>query len=208
MDTHQHQHQHHLPTSPPEIWHTTTGTPGSPTLLLLHGLFSSHLEFSALLPHLTPYYFILLVDLPGHSNSQSATLNTTTTYRFPEITSALATLIRTSSPSGTAHLAGLSYGGFLALSLARAHPELVASVFTSGSAPWAGIQRFVATRPRLLWCVIAPPILYVPDSLFAWLLKQMGLADLEAMREESKRNFSNELMRAGFEDCAGSGWRW
>ncbi|KAF2035804.1 alpha/beta-hydrolase [Setomelanomma holmii] len=178
------------------IWHTTLGSPSNPPLLLLHGIFCSHLEFFPLIPFLQPHFYVILVDLSGHSRSRSPTLST---QHIPEITSTLASLIRSVSPTGSAHVAGLSYGGFVGLELARRHPDVVLSLFASGAPPFEGKERFFASRPRLLYCVIASTN-HIPDSLYWWFSAKVGVQKHAELRAESKRNLTFVLLKQGYGD--------
>ncbi|CAZ79633.1 unnamed protein product [Tuber melanosporum] len=100
-------------------------SPTAPTFLLLHGLYSSHLEF-AHLPIPSTSYHILTPDIPGHSQSSHLPVSLQNT------TSLLADLIKSHAHSSRAHIAGVSYGAYLALHLAATHPDLVDSVFVTG----------------------------------------------------------------------------
>jgi pimeloyl-ACP methyl ester carboxylesterase len=150
------------PTPPDQIWYTTIGSPSKPSLLLLHGIFCSHVEFLHLLPYLEPHFHIILVDLPGHSRSRSPLLNN---MRLPAMTDALASLIHTVSPTSRAHVAGMSYGAFVGLELARRHPDVVASLFASGAPPFEGKERFFASRPWLMSIVVGATM-YMPDPMY------------------------------------------
>ena len=99
-----------------KIWHTTVGTIENPPLLLLHGLFCSHIEFTPLLPYLKDEFYVILVDLPGHSQSRSPRLDE---FRLLQTAAAVARLIRQVSSTFRAHVAGMSFGSFIALELAR-----------------------------------------------------------------------------------------
>ena len=179
------------------LWHTTTGDPSKPTLLLLHGMFCSHVEFTPLIPFLKDHYHIILVDLPGHSKSRSPDLNT---YRLPQTVDALAQLIQQVSLSGKAHVAGMSLGAFIGLGLARSHPEVVESLFASGAPPFEGKELYFASRPRLLWYVIAPPI-RAPDFLRDKIARCMGEISVPGLRVAMRENLTMQLLKDAFGDC-------
>src|SRR5256885_1364514 len=69
-------------------------------------------------PHLSSYH-ILTPDLPAHSSSQ------VTTFTISPAASLVASLIKSHAHSIPCHVVGLSAGGFVALVLAKAHPQLV-----------------------------------------------------------------------------------
>lgn len=119
---------------------------------------------------------------------------------MPETVDMLADLIRTITPSGRAHVAGMSYGAFHGLELARRHPDVVLSLFASGGAPFEGKQRWVASRPWAMG-IVAGVSTYVPDTLYWLLCRQMGVLKHAELRAESKVNHTNQLMRNGYADC-------
>lgn len=106
-----------------------------------------------------PGRHLLTPDLPGYG--------TRADVDFPGLAGAaddLADLIRARAVDGRAHLVGLSLGGFVAVQLARRHPELVRSALVSGVA-LAGysplVRRLVAPqvglwRRRWYWAAQAP----------------------------------------------------
>jgi pimeloyl-ACP methyl ester carboxylesterase len=177
-----------------KIWHTTFGSTSKPALLLLHGIFNSHLEFLYVVPYLKKDFYVILVDLPGHSRSSSPTLNT---YRLPQIADALADLITDISPTHRAHVVGVSYGGYCGLELARLHPDVVESLFASGAPPYNWLQKFLAKRPWLNTLVQAS-IMYLPDQLYWMIYGKAGVLKDSDLRKENKANFSKTLVANGF----------
>jgi pimeloyl-ACP methyl ester carboxylesterase len=176
------------------IWYTTAGTPSKPALLLLHGIFNSNREFHDVCPYLEKDFQIILVDLPGHSHSRSPKLND---YRIPQIASELATLIKKVSPTGKAHIAGVSYGGFIGLELARSHSDVVESLFESGGAPFGFKERgFVCDSDKVYKLMNVG--MQLPDCLYYFMQAKDGVHKDEVLREESKANFSLNLIKNGF----------
>lgn len=102
-------------------------TSAGPTVLLIHGAFSSGSEWDLVTPHLTDSYHILLPDLPGHGNSKDI-------LPFSRELSArlLADLISERARGGRAHVAGLSLGAHVAIELSSNYPHVVNAVFVSG----------------------------------------------------------------------------
>ncbi|KAI9639324.1 Alpha/Beta hydrolase protein [Dioszegia hungarica] len=182
----------------PQIWHTTLGSPANPPLLLLHSLVSCHLEFTPLLPDLRDTFFIILVDLPGHSRSPYPPLTTT---NLTQTVDALASLVRSVTPKGKAHVAGISYGGFVGLELARRYPGVVMSLFVSGATPFAGLQAMLVRWPRVLWSAAAM-LVYLPDVVVGGLYRSIGVTVSDELRAEMRANLSVELLRTGYGDVA------
>ncbi|MCI4361725.1 MAG: alpha/beta fold hydrolase [Thermoplasmata archaeon] len=102
------------------------GTP----IVLLHGIAGDHTMWG-LVPHdLAKDHLVLVPDLRGHGKSP---LPPGTTMGFSELAGdVLAMLDR--EGIDRAHLVGLSAGGFLALTIALAHPERVRTVTLVSSA--------------------------------------------------------------------------
>ena len=141
-------------TQPKNLFFTerASTSPTAPTLLLLHGLYSSHLEF-AHLPIPSTSYHILTPDIPGHSQSSHlpVSLENTTTL--------LVDLIKSHAHSSRAHIVGVSYGAYLALHLAATHPDLVDSVFATGctlpTSAFLGSLSWMANVPLLYFPNVA-----------------------------------------------------
>ncbi|KAH3955638.1 hypothetical protein HBI56_014540 [Parastagonospora nodorum] len=182
-----------LPTQD-KIWHVTGGTPSNPALLLLHGIFNSHQEFRDVYKYLEKDFYIILVDLPGHSNSRSPKLDD---YRIPEIASDLATLIKEVSPTQKAHVAGVSYGGFIGLELARSHSDVVESLFESGGAPFGFKEKKTVRDPCKVWAFMGASMI-VPDCMHYFMQAMQGVSKDATLRAESKENFSLNLIKHGF----------
>jgi pimeloyl-ACP methyl ester carboxylesterase len=176
------------------FWHKLTGTEGKPTLLLLHGIFNSNQEFVDVVPHLKNDFHIILVDLPGHSQSRNSTLS----YCIPEIASELAALIK--KVSGKAHVAGVSYGGFIGLELARSHPDVVESLFETGGAPFGFKERGIVCHPYIVYGMMNMGI-GLPDSLYYLIQAKDGVSKDEILRAELKANLSMSLIEHGFGSC-------
>lgn len=96
------------------------------TILLLHGLLSSHLEWTYVTPGLSSYH-LLIPDLPAHSSSPDII-----PFTIPHAASLVAALLKSHAKSTPCHVVGLSLGGFIAIALANAHPELVQSLPITG----------------------------------------------------------------------------
>jgi pimeloyl-ACP methyl ester carboxylesterase len=106
---------------------TRSGT--GPPLLLLHGIGSARQDWATLLPHLTPDFDVLTVDLPGHGLSAPV--------RGRPTVGALTDAVEADLDARglrTVHVYGNSLGGRLALELARrGRARSVVAVAPSGS---------------------------------------------------------------------------
>ncbi|KND92649.1 Lipase 3 [Tolypocladium ophioglossoides CBS 100239] len=180
---------------PDELWHLSLNDSASETIVLLHGLGSSHDEWMLVWPHLTGYH-LLVPDLPGHSNSAHLA-----PASIPAQAAQVVALIRDHAHGGTAHVVGLSMGGFVALETARTQPELARCVFATGCAPFAGWRLGAARHTGLLGALrtgfdMLPVRLcdWVSDT--AWAAQGMVVPD--ELRRELKRNSSAELLKEVF----------
>lgn len=106
---------------------TRTGT--GPPLLLLHGIGSARQDWATLLPHLTPDFDVLAVDLPGHGGSAPV--------RGRPTVGALTDAVEADLDArglDVVHVYGNSLGGRVALELARrGRASSVVAVAPSGS---------------------------------------------------------------------------
>jgi pimeloyl-ACP methyl ester carboxylesterase len=106
---------------------TRTGT--GPPLLMLHGIGSARPDWATLLPHLTPDFDVLAVDLPGHGDSPPVPGRPT----IGALTDAVEADLDQRGLS-TVHVFGNSLGGRIALELARrGRARSVVSVAPSGT---------------------------------------------------------------------------
>ncbi|OLP19190.1 2-succinyl-6-hydroxy-2,4-cyclohexadiene-1-carboxylate synthase [Leptolyngbya sp. 'hensonii'] len=119
----------------------TDGHPDSPPLLLLHGFLGSSREFEPLLPHLTPEFYCIRVDLPGHG--QTCWFED---YSMQRIARAIVQLLCDRQINQTA-LLGYSMGGRLALYLALNFPEQFPTGVIESASP--GLQTAAEQQARL-----------------------------------------------------------
>jgi len=100
-----------------------------PPILLLHGLGADHTIWNAQIGPLAEEFRVLAPDLRGHGRSP---LPPWSTFSVPELVGDLTALLDARGvPS--AHVIGLSAGGFLALGWAAMDPRRVRSLVLSGS---------------------------------------------------------------------------
>lgn len=167
MSTAHSQEPHASPTlqaEPPAILlpHDSLNDKLKPTILLIHGMFSSKDTFKPLHPYLSEYH-LLIPTLPGHQESPS---NSDIAALTLENTSAqLSALVSAKAPAGRVHLVGHSFGANIALHYASHHPDQIISVLVSGTAG------FIASKatPYALW--LEGLITYAaPSRLIEYLL--------------------------------------
>ncbi|MFK7861557.1 MAG: alpha/beta fold hydrolase [Granulosicoccus sp.] len=103
--------------------HACTAKSPVSTVVFLHGLGSSILDWSEQTPAFTPFYDVLLIDLRGHGLSDKPP----GTYSIQQMALDVYTLVRDLELDNI-HCVGLSMGAQVALQLALDKPEIVASV--------------------------------------------------------------------------------
>ena len=131
------------------------GGEGEP-LLLLHGLSGSAGNWVELLPDLLQRYRVLAVDLPGHAGSGRLPRGASTADF-----AAVAAAVLEAEALGPALVAGHSFGGLVALRLARSRPELVRGLLlVSPAGIWSATR--VAQVIALASTTIRPGRLVAP----------------------------------------------
>jgi len=170
------------------LYHVSLNSAQSTTLVLLHGLSSSHLEFTPILPHLTEYH-LLVPDLPAHSRSIHHA-----PFIVPHAARLVASLIRARAHNRKCHLVGFSAGGFVAVELAATYPELVQSLFVSGvydlAAKWG-------------WMIRVAPYMTIieglaPTSLISFIYRKMGLQLPPGLLEEMSANGKVAMLKVAW----------
>jgi pimeloyl-ACP methyl ester carboxylesterase len=105
-----------------------------PALVLVHGALSDSRVWRWQLDALSHEFTAVAWDAPGCGESRDPPES----FRLPEYADALAGFLAALG-LGRAHMLGHSFGGALALELARRHPAAVASlILVGGYAGWAG----------------------------------------------------------------------
>lgn len=163
------------------------------TLVMLHGLFSCHLEWEHVAP-LLPEYHLIIPDLPHHSKSKGIQ-----PFSFDLAADKVAALIKQHAHEGKAHVIGLSLGGFVTQHLIRRHPDVVLSAFTTGAAPLGPWQVWVAARPSIVhwgfW-------LAIKSGIYKLAAYQTNLKPHEKLVEEIMGNNTIEVTTAAYADVA------
>ncbi|KAK6952768.1 hypothetical protein Daesc_005062 [Daldinia eschscholtzii] len=165
------------------------------TVVMLHVLTSSHLEWQHCWPKLSEYH-LLIPDLPQHSRSRHIG-----PFSFALAADLVAQVIREHAHDGRAHLVGISTGGFVAMEIIKRHPDVVLSAFLSGATPLSDLWRNLNSQPKIAHLGLSV-LLHSPKS---WLLKATGWApDYQNgdLIKEIKRNNTARLYEAGCRDTA------
>ncbi len=117
--------------------HYYTGGEGEP-LLLLHGLAGSSGNWVEMMPELIRRHRVISVDLPGHAGSAKAPRGASI-----DDFAAMAAAVLAAEVDTPAVVAGHSFGGLVALRLARSHPELVRGLLLIAPAGIATTTRLI-----------------------------------------------------------------
>ncbi len=138
--------------------HEAHGDPRTPTCLLLHGVGTTSWMWRRLVADLAHELHLVAVDLPGHGASARVR------WRSREETVArVVDVARQVSPGRPVHVVGLSLGGYIALDLAAAVPDLIDSAVASG------VNVLPFPRPRLMAAAgrLLAPLMTTPVMLRA-----------------------------------------
>ncbi|KAM0328663.1 hypothetical protein ACHAQA_005075 [Verticillium albo-atrum] len=187
--------EQHSSTSDSALSFVSLNKDNASTIILLHGGISCHLEYAEVVPLLSGYH-LLLPDLPGHSTSRHIAL-----VSLEDSADHVADLIRAEAHDSKAHVVGLSFGGFVAQTLAIRHPSLVASLFVTGAEPFRGFRLSISQYPSVIhaftWLLLG-----LPDVLYWRYAAWVGLRRHEELLVEMRRNCQREMMRPEFESIA------
>ncbi|WP_296277984.1 alpha/beta hydrolase [uncultured Acinetobacter sp.] len=107
------------------------GQAGKPTLLLVHGLAGSRDNWNRLARYLTPYYHVIIPDLPGQGDSK---VPNDFDYSLPNLTEKLRRFAEAIKVDNGLNIAGHSMGGAVALLYVAQYPVDTKSLFLVDSA--------------------------------------------------------------------------
>jgi pimeloyl-ACP methyl ester carboxylesterase len=107
------------------------GSSKNPALVLLHGGGLSGKSWKPVVDRLKDFYCIV-PDLPEQGESRDIP------FTLDGSADLVAELIHSLTPGGKAHVAGLSLGGAVTLTLLRRHPQVVETALVSGTAAKIG----------------------------------------------------------------------
>ncbi|RZG72312.1 alpha/beta fold hydrolase [Acinetobacter sp. WCHAc060025] len=113
-------------------WAYSEGGPaGKPTILLVHGLAGSRDNWNRVARYLTPYYHVIIPDLPGQGDSK---VPADFDYSLPNLTEKLRRFAEAVKIEKDLNIAGHSMGGSIALLYAAQYPVDAKSLFLVDSA--------------------------------------------------------------------------
>ena len=161
---------------------------GGPPLILVHGALSDSRVWEQQLEAFSAEFSVVAWDAPGCGQSAEPPES----FRLPEYADVLAGLIGALGLE-RAHVLGHSFGGALALELARRHPAHVRTlILVGGYAGWAGSLPASEVRRRLAFALETAdrlPHEFDPESmpgLFSDKLAPEAAAKLSRIMSESR----------------------
>ena len=167
------------------------GPGGAPTVMLLHGVGTSGWMWRRLVEAIEGELHVLIVDLPGHGDSAA-----TTWLSMQDTASAVVAVIADRAHGGTAHLVGLSLGGYVAADLAASHSPVIPGALISG------VNVLPFPRPRLVRAAgrIMSPLMTTGPMLRA-NARALGVPpeDLEGYAQAARSMAPGTFMRVGAE---------
>jgi pimeloyl-ACP methyl ester carboxylesterase len=159
-----------------------SGDPAAPAILFLHGSPLSGRMWQPQLETL-PEFHCLAPDLPGHGlSSRMGAIPT------DELVDSLVRLIQLKSPTGKAHVVGLSYGGVVAQALISGAPNVVERAILSGTS--GRLSNFMSKVFRVYLKINEPVLKIMSPGLLGKLLAfQFGIPSqyIEVLGEDMKR---------------------
>jgi 2-succinyl-6-hydroxy-2,4-cyclohexadiene-1-carboxylate synthase len=115
------------------------GETSLPRIVFLHGFLGSGSDWRHIAQQIQKEYCSLLVDLPGHGDSNIPADGNPDLFFTETIDALAAELIRSASPP--CFLAGYSMGGRLALSLLLRHPDLFTKAIIVSASPGLATEK-------------------------------------------------------------------
>lgn len=113
-------------------WAYSEGGPaGKPTIMLVHGLAGSRDNWNRMARYLTPYYHVIIPDLPGQGDSK---VPNDFDYSLPNLTEKLRRFAEAIKVDNGLNVAGHSMGGSISLLYAAQYPVDTKSLFLIDSA--------------------------------------------------------------------------
>jgi pimeloyl-ACP methyl ester carboxylesterase len=178
-------------TDSPSLSFSSHNSDAPTTVILLHGLTGSRRDWSPIIPNLFTFH-LLVPDLPCHSGSAHIH-----PFSIPSAADHVASLIRTHAHGGTAHVIGLSLGGYIGRQLAQSHPEVVSSLFATGAVSWRA-EGWLAMS-RVMSALFVVQNVALPISANCAAMRWVGLTFVTPeIVVEMKKNTSAQLVQQVF----------
>ena len=111
------------------LFSRTEGEKGRPALVLLHGFMGNTNDWQSLVSLLSPHFYLVLVDSPGHGKSDSIPCS-----GFSGFITCLEQVV-VEQQLGRFSLLGYSLGARLAMAYASAHPQRLEHLFLESGHP-------------------------------------------------------------------------
>lgn len=177
------------------LFHLSLNDQQPTTVVLLHGLLSSHLEWTYVIQGLSSYH-LLVPDLPSHSSSAEIA-----PFVIPYAASLVASLLISHARSTPCHVVGLSAGGFVALELAKSYPELVQTLFVTGVGGIAQRRWLMAAAPYMLTAVVKVQSV-LPDVLNKYMAGKMGMKMPDGVQRAIFDNLRFSMVKQAYASIA------
>lgn len=171
---------------------------GGPPLILLHGFVGDSREWRHQIDGLSDEFTVVAWDAPGSGRSSDPPES----FRMPDYADCLARFVDALG-LGRPHVAGLSFGGALALELYRRHPTIpMTLVLAAAYAGWAGSLSLdvVEQRLRLSMQVSELP----PDQFVRAMIPTLFSESASAEKINTLAVIMSEFHPAGFRAMARS----
>jgi len=148
---------------PAELGETTSGPIDAPAIVFLHGTRLSRAVWTPQRRALDDEFRVIALDLPGHGERAMEP------FTLEGAVDTVAAAIRDGAAGGRAVVVGLSLGGYVAMTLAASHPELVRGLVIAGaSAEPVGIRRLAYRALAAILAGLDGPRL---DRLNRWFFR-------------------------------------
>ena len=189
----------------PLLPHWSFNEDGESTIILLHGLCSSPLEYHLVYPRLiapsdiSRSYHVLIPHLPCHGPASDIV-----PFSLPFVAELLAHLIAIKARNGKAHVVGLSAGGFAAKCLAKEYPDVVLSLFVTGVGGLIERAWVRNVAPYVLLPVTAVQT-YAPEWAYQWVQRRFGLKIPDGLREAMWANSKLQTLRSAYKSIGQDG---
>src|SRR2546423_1331116 len=169
-----------------------------PLLVLLHGFVGDSREWRRQIHGLSDEFTVVAWDAPGSGRSSDPPES----FRMPDYADCLAGFLKALG-LGRPHVAGLSFGGGLALELYRRHPMIpITLVLASAYAGWAGSLPPEIVEQRVRQSLQLADL--SPDQFVRGMIPTLFSESVPAERVDEFAAIMSEFHPAGFRTMARS----